>query len=174
MRSMARLLLSLTCALALLAGCGGGDDNGGGGGSGDALSKDEFVAQANKICREGEQKLTAVTKDSTAKIQQAKSAEEQKKMVADVLEDTAKQYDPYLERLRDLKAPDELSDGWDKFLGGVTDAFDLIPDLADATRDGDEDKLKELTDKFTKIAGDTRPFAQTNGLKDCLPDNSTS
>lgn len=169
MRCMTRALLTLTFALALLAGCGGGDDGGGGG---DALSKDEFVSEANKICREGEQRITEVTKDSQEKIQQAKSPEDQQKVVADVLEDTAKQYDPFLARLRDLKPPQELSAGWDKFVNGVGDAFDTIPELADATRDGDRQKLEDLTKKFTKIADDTRPFAQTNGLDDCLPDNS--
>jgi hypothetical protein len=165
---MTRALLILTLALALLAGCGGGDDDGGG----DSLSKADFVSQANKICREGEQRITEVTKDSQAKIAQAKTTEEQQKVVADVLEDTAKEYDPYLERLDDLEPPQELAAGWDKFIGGVGDAFDLIPELADATRDGDREKLEELTKQFTDIAEDTRPFAETNGLDDCMPDNS--
>ena len=93
-------------------------------------------------------------------------------MVGDVLEDTAKQYDPYLERLDDLQPPEELAAGWDKFLAGVGDAFDLIPELAEATRDGDREKLQDMTNQFTDIADDTRPFAQTNGLDDCLPENS--
>jgi hypothetical protein len=169
---MTRALLTLTFALALLAGCGGGDDGGGSGGGGDALSKGDFVAEANKICREGEQRITEVTKDSQTKIQQAKSEEEQRKVIADVLEDTAEEYDPFLERLKDLNPPQELSADWDKFVGGVSDAFDLIPDLADATRDGDRDKLEELTAKFTEIGDDTRPFAQTNKLDDCLPDSA--
>jgi hypothetical protein len=169
---MTRALLLLTLALALLAGCGGGDDGGGGGGGGSALSKDKFVSDANKICREGEQKITEVSKGAPEKVQQAKTTEEQQKVIADVLEDTAKEYDPYLARLNDLNPPQELSAGWDEFIGGVGDAFDLIPELADATRAGDRDKLKELTARFTKIADDTRPFAQTNRLDDCMPDNS--
>ena len=76
-----------------------------------------------------------------------------------MLESTAKEYDPYLEQLKDLNPPQELSDDWDKFVGGVSEAFDLIPELADATRDGDREKLQELTDQFTKIGDDTRPFA---------------
>jgi hypothetical protein len=169
---MTRALLTLTLAFALLAGCGG-DDEGGEGGGGDALSKKEFVAEANKICSDGEKKITETTQDSQEKIQQAGSQEEQQKVVADVLEDTAKEYDPYLERLDNLKPPQELEDGWDKFITGVRDAFDLIPELADATRDGDREKLEDLTKQFTEIAEDTRPFAQTNGLDECLPDNTT-
>jgi hypothetical protein len=170
---MARWLLTVVCALALLAGCGG-DDNSGGGGGGSELSQDELVSKANEICREGATKINAKAQEIQKKIQEAKGAEEQQKAVADVLEETAKEYDPYLEQLHDLKPPADLSDDWNKFLAGVDKAFDLIPDLADATRSGDRAKLQDLTTQFTQIAGDTRPFAQKYQLNDCLPDNGTS
>jgi hypothetical protein len=171
---MTRTLLTLGVALALVAGCGGGDDNnggGGGGGGGDTLSQDELVSKANQICREGSQKINAKAQEIQSKIQDAKSAEEQQKAVADVLEDTAKEYDPYLDQLRDLQPPDNLKDDWNDFMAGIDKAFGLIPDLADATRDGDRDKLQDLTDQFTQIAGDTRPFAQKYKLDECLPEN---
>jgi hypothetical protein len=167
---MKRTLLALAFALALVAGCGGGDDNGG---SGDqTLSRDEFVSQANAICREGEEKINAKAQEIQGKLQQANGVKEQQQVVADVLEDTAKEYDPYLERLGKLKPPEELAADWKKFLEGVNEAFDLIPDLADATRKGDRDKLSQLTTKFSQIAGDTRPFAEKYELNDCLPENS--
>jgi uncharacterized phage infection (PIP) family protein YhgE len=171
---MSRLLLIVAFGFALLAGCGGGDDGGGSGG-GNALSKDEFVTQANKICREGAAKINAKTKEAQQKLQDAgNSAEAQQNAIADVLESTAKEYDPYLAQLRELNPPSELSADWDKFLSGIGDAFNLIPDLADATRNGDENKLSDLTTKFSQIAGDTRPFAQKYRLDDCLPENSPS
>jgi hypothetical protein len=171
---MIRVLLALALGLALLAGCGGDDDDSGGGG-GDAMSREEFVSEANKICREGEEKINAKAQEVQQKIQDAgSSAEDQQKAVADVLEETAKEYDPYLDRLGDLKPPEDLQADWDKFLAGVNDAFELIPDLADATRDGDPDKLSDLTTRFSQIAGDTRPFAQKYELDDCLPDNPAS
>jgi hypothetical protein len=172
---MTRWLLTLGVALALLAGCGGGDDkgggDGGGGGGGDALSQEELVSQANKICRDGSAKINEKAKDVQEKVQQADSAEEQQKVVADVLEDTAKAYDPYLDQLHDLNPPSNLEAEWNKFMDGIDKAFDLIPDLADATRDGDRNKLQDLTDQFTQIAGDTRPFATKYKLDDCLPEN---
>jgi hypothetical protein len=159
---MARLLIAVV--LVALAGCGGGDG---------APSKEQFVADANRICREGERKVAETTKDQQAKIQQAGSAEDQQKVVADALEAAAKEYEPYMDRLRGLKPPEELAGGWDRFLDGVQEAFALIPELADATRDGDREKLSDLTTRFSQIAGDTRPFAQDNGLDDCLPENGT-
>jgi hypothetical protein len=167
---MKRTLLTLALALALVAGCGGGDDSGG---SGDqTLSRDEFVSQANEICRQGEEKINAKAQEIQGKLQQANGVKEQQQAVADVLEDTAKEYEPYLARLGSLKPPEELAGDWKKFLDGVNEAFDLIPDLAAATRKGDRNKLSELTTKFSQIAGDTRPFAQKYELNDCLPENS--
>jgi len=169
---MTRPLLLLVLTASLLAGCGGGDDKGGGGS--DTLSQQEFVSQANQICKEGAEKINAKTQEVQGKIQRAKTASEQQKAVADVLEETAKEYDPYLARLGDLKPPQDIADDWQKFLDGVNSAFDLIPDLADATRKGDRSKLSELTTRFSQIAGDTRPFAQKYQLDQCLPENSPS
>lgn len=163
-------------ALAMLVGCGGDDSDGGGGGGGgggDEMTQEEFVSEANKICREGSEKVNAKAQEIQKKIQDAGSdIEAQQKAVADVLEDTAKVYDPYLDRLHDLNPPEDIQGDWDKFMSGIDKAFDLIPELADATRDGDRDKLQDLTTDFTKIAGDTRPFATKYKLTDCLPENS--
>jgi hypothetical protein len=176
---MARLLLILTFGLAILSGCGGDDDDGGGGGGGggggDELTQEEFVSEANKICREGSEKVNAKAQEIQEKIQEAGAdVEAQQKAVAEVLEDTAKEYDPYLDQLGDLNPPENIQADWDKFLDGINKAFDLIPELADATRDGDRNKLQDLTDDFTKIASDTRPFASKYKLDDCLPENSTT
>jgi hypothetical protein len=150
----------LVLTLALLAGCGGGDDGGG-------PTKDRFVADANRICREGEQRIAEVSREQQARLREAAG---DRRVIAEVLETTTKAYEPYLERLRGLEAPSELQEGWTKFLDGVGEAFDLIPELADATRERDRETLAELTSEFSEIADDTRPFAQQNGLSDCLPD----
>ena len=150
----------LVVTLALLAGCGGGDGDGG-------PSKERFVADANRICREGEARIADVTREQQKRLRDAAG---DRGVIADVLEATAAAYEPYFERLRALDAPGELEEGWTKVLDGVGEAFDLIPELADATRDRDRATLAELTAKFSAIADDTRPFAQQNGLSDCLPD----
>ena len=77
-----------------------------------------------------------------------------------------------MDRLRALDPPADLDANWDDFLDGVEHAFDLIPDLADATRNGDQKRLTELSEEFTQIARDTRPFAEDNRLDDCLPDRT--
>jgi hypothetical protein len=159
---MTRLALLLLLALGLLAGCGGGDDS----------STEEFVADANRICREGAKKLEEVTREQQEELGQLDSLEQQQEAVAAALERSAEEYQPYMERLRALEPPDDLADGWDDFLGGVEEAFDLIPDLAEATRGSDRERLRELSEEFTRIARETRPFAEDHRLDDCLPDQT--
>jgi hypothetical protein len=165
---MTRLLLTLAIVLATSTGCGGGDEGGSGGG--DRSSREEFVADVNAICRDGEEKVDEIARSGRREIQQASSQAERRDVVGDLLEQTAEEYQPYLDRLRDLQPPDDLADEWSSFLDGITEAFELIPELADATRDNDEEKLSELTRTFSDLAQDTRPFAERTGLDDCLPD----
>jgi hypothetical protein len=165
---MTRLLLALAVGVAALTGCGGGDDGGSDGNGGP--SREEFVADANAICRDGEQKIQEISRDGQREIQQAPSDEQARRAVGDLLERTIEEYRPYLDRLRELEPPNDLAQDWSKFLARITEAFELIPELADATRENDEEQLSELTTKFSEIAEDTRPFAERTGLDDCLPD----
>jgi hypothetical protein len=157
---MTHRLLFLTLVLLVLAGCGGGDNS----------STEDFVADANRICREGGQRLQEVTREQQEAAGRPDSLEEQQQAVADALEATAEAYAPYMDRLRALEPPSDLAEPWTEFLDGVERAFDLIPDLADATRGNDRDRLRELSTEFTRIARETRPFAEEHRLDDCLPD----
>jgi len=165
---MTRSLLVLV--LALLAGCGGGDDGGEADGGDAGPTREEFVAEANKICRDGEQQLTELTEQAQEKIREAQTPEEQQRAVADVLDASVEEYQPVLDRLRAVEAPEPLREEWSAFLDDIQEGFDRFPELAEATREGDRERLSELTAEFTRIASDTRPFAERNGLEDCLPD----
>src|SRR5918999_5926168 len=95
---MTRRLLLFALALPLLAGCGGGDGS----------SNEAFVADANRICREGEAKIQEITREQQDTAGKPESLEQQRQTVAKVLESTAEAYAPYLERLRALDPPSDL------------------------------------------------------------------
>jgi len=157
---MTRLALFLSIAIVLVAGCGGGDNS----------STEDFVADANRICREGEKRLEEVTREQQEAVDELDSLEEQQEAVATALERSAEAYAPYMERLRALQPPSDLAEGWTSFLDGVERAFELIPELADATRANQRETLRDLSQEFTQIARETRPFAEDHRLDDCLPD----
>lgn len=139
----------LRAALALLivlAGCGG--DGGG------EPSRERFVADANRICREGE---AAVSRRFDAE-----------RSTPDTLRAVADAYEPYLERLRALRPPPDLEGQWDAFLDDVEAGFALLPEIARAAQDEDADALQRIAERASDIANRTRPFAQRHGLEDCL------
>jgi len=145
---MARALLVALALAAVLAGCGSGD-------GGNDASREDFVADANAICRDGEREIAG-------KFDAEQPTPESLKRLADA-------YDPYLERLRALDPPRELEPGWREFVAGVDEGFELLPDLAEAAEARDEERLRKISERAEEIADDTRPFAQTNGLDGCLP-----
>jgi hypothetical protein len=157
---MTRRLVFVVLVLTVAAGCGGGDNG----------STDDFVADANQICREGAAEIQEVTREQQEAAGELDSLEKQRQAVATTLERTAEAYAPYMDRLRALDPPSDLAESWTSFLEDVERAFDLIPDLADATRSGNQKRLAELSEEFTQIARETRPFAEDNRLDDCLPD----
>jgi hypothetical protein len=152
MRRLALLVLAL-------AGCGG---------SGPSI--DEFTAEANRVCRDGEASVARIVEEERERIEREGGDTDPEQAAADVLERATEEYEPYMDRLRAVEAPDDLKDDWDAFLDRIEEAFGLFPRLAEATRSGDREELTELTTRFARIAGDTRPFAQRHGLDDCLPE----
>jgi hypothetical protein len=150
---MRRLVVVVVVAL-VLAGCGGSSDP----------SERAFVDEANRICREGEAKVSEI-------VREAPRTGDPEEVAADTLRRASEAYEPLLARLRDLDAPDDLRDDWSQFLDGIDEAFALFPRLAEATRTEDREELIALSERFDEIAGETRPFAEQHNLDDCLPEN---
>jgi hypothetical protein len=143
MRRLAVLLLLV------LAGCGG---SGG-------PSHEEFAAQANRICREGQARVTEIAEQV-----EGRRPEE----VADAIEQASDEFDPVLRRLRGLEAPEDIRNDWDAFLADIGEATELLGQVADAVRSGDREQGAELAARYEEIARQTRPFAQQYNLDACL------
>jgi hypothetical protein len=136
-------------AVVLAAGCGGSDDP----------SHEEFAAEANRICREGEARVTALADE----VQGGRPEE-----VADAIDRAGEEFGPVLRRLRDLDAPEDIRADWDRFLDDIGEGTELLGQVADAVRTGDQAEGAELAARYEEIARRTRPFAEQHNLNSCL------
>jgi hypothetical protein len=145
--SMRRLVVVL--AVVVLAGCGGSGDP----------SHEEFAADVNRICREGEARVAAIAED----VQGRQPGE-----VADAIERAGDEFDPVLRRLRGLEAPEDLRADWNAFLDDIGAATDLLGQVAEAVRTGNREEGARLAERYEQIARQTRPFAEQYNLDGCL------
>lgn len=151
-----KLTVFVCCALAsgLIVACGGGDDDSGGGDSGgSALSKEEFVSQANEICTEGQQKLEQVQKDVQAKIQSDPT------QAANAIQDVVGQLVPVvretLSQISELNPPADLQSKLDEFTTKANDAVDQL--------ESDPTKITQGDNPFA----DLQPLATELGIQNC-------
>jgi hypothetical protein len=109
---------------ALLAGCGGGGSSDGGDVTAGDVSKDEYIAQANKICRESDDEFQKATEDLPDNPSQDEIVATIDDSIVPILRDT-------LDQLRALEAPqadvDELTGIYDGLQGEI-DAVDEDPE----------------------------------------------
>jgi len=167
----ARAILVATAA-AFAGGCGGGGEppppppvaeDG-------RLSRPELVRRANEICARSEAAVALATRRGREAIDEGKVTGSSDEVVADAVLTGARVIKPYQRRLRALKPPRNDARGWNRFLHRIEDAAALFPSLARAIRSSDGAKLSELNTKFSRIAAETRPYAEQYGLGKCLPE----
>src|SRR3712207_6005331 len=118
------VLLLLVCAVFALAACGGDDDD-------DGPSKDEFVEQADEICKNANEDLEAIEEPSTD--------DELVSYLNEAL-DLAEEVQGDLE---DVEPPDDVQDDWDKYLENTQEGLDIIEEARDQAEGGDTDAATE-------------------------------
>jgi hypothetical protein len=115
MKRNALLLLAGLLAAGLIAGgCGDDDDDGNGG---DALTKQEFIAQADALCSSEDQKVDQAAEQLG---KNASQAEQQAFITATALPNIQVQIDG----IRDLGAPEGEEDQVNDFLDTAQEALD--------------------------------------------------
>ena len=143
--------LAVLVVLLAAAGCGG---SGG-------PSHEEFAAEANRICREGEARVSALADEV-----EGRRPEE----VADAIEQAGQEFDPVLARLRRLEAPEDIRSDWNAFLDDIDQAAGLLGEVADAVRTGNREEGTALAARYEELARQTKPFAEQYNLDSCLSD----
>jgi hypothetical protein len=132
-----------------LAGCGGGD------GGGDRLSRDEFVAQADAICKDYEARLDELGAPQT----QEELAEFADKSVPIAQEGQ--------EKLAELNPPEDLQDEYDDWLEQGDKAVDIVQRLERAAADGDQQEIQEIAQEAEAADQRSQELAATLGFSEC-------
>lgn len=121
------LAAALVIVLVMAAGCGGG-----GGGGGDELTADEYSAQLNAICEKFNKKQD--------EIGEPQSLED----VAELGPKFLDEFDNAIAEVEDLNPPSELEEPHNEFVETGKQQRDLLQQVVDAAKDGDEAKAQEL------------------------------
>lgn len=131
------LIAAVIVAALLVAGCGGGDDSS----DGKSISKQEFVAKADAICKEGSKQMEAelfkfLRQSQAGGSLRKPSVEQNEKFIVTVLIPTLRQE---IEELKTLGVPagdDEKVDAWIAALEeGLETAEDETETVAAGTSD---------------------------------------
>ena len=145
------LLLSLAGLAALaLAGCGGGGDTAGG-----TLTKAEFVAQANAICKDYDARIDAL--GDPGSIEDLVGLAEKAKPIAE----------DGVARLRALKAPENLQASYDEYLATGDANIELLVQLGEAAKSGDVAAIEKIGTEGEENADKAHGIAAELGLTDC-------
>ena len=153
MKRNALWLLVLALAMSLIAaGCGDDDDDGDGGG--DAPTKEEFIAEADQVCSDGDAEIEAAAEETFGQSNQPPTPAEQEQFASE-------QVIPNIE---------EQVDGVDELTPPEGDE-DEIQAIVDAANEG-LDAGRDDPSLFTEQAGEdplaeASRLAQDYGLKVC-------
>ena len=146
--------LAVFAACMLAAGCGN-DDGGDGAAESQRLTKEEYIAQADAICKEANDRIAALP--------EPQSTDELAVLGQQVLDIGQEE----LDRLRALQPPaaDEAT---------VNGAYDLIEqqlgvaaDLVNAAGDGELGQVQELLDQGEQLNDQADQIARDYGLEEC-------
>ncbi len=141
-------LAVLVAALALTA-CGSS------GGSGDQLSKDDLVKQADAICKDVSKKLNNVPSPKSS----ADLADYGNK-ASSIISDGAGQLD-------DLKPSDSDKATYDAFISAAKKQSDLAGQLADAAKSSDQTKIRSILAQAKASDVKGKAAAQKLGMTAC-------
>jgi len=137
-------------AIALIAGCGGGGDS-------DSLSADEFRTQADAVCADTDRQIDGLTEPTSGD------------QVLAFLRAGLPIQQAQLDRLKALKAPDELKADFDSALGLLEQQSTAIDSAADRIEAGEDAEavLTEVNGGIESLGDEADAKAKALGLTVC-------
>ena len=141
----------------VLAACGGDDSSGG---SGEPLTQEEFIAAADAICTEADEKSDALG--------EPESLDD----ATQLLRDGVAIFEEQLDGLRDLTPPEELSASMDRAVELLGQVNDSITEAADAFEAGELADAEEILDGIEPVSDELDQIAADIGLEACGSDSA--
>jgi hypothetical protein len=148
-------LAGCAVALALAAGCGG--DGGAGG-----FSREEFVAELDRICA-----------DFNAK-QEEIGEPESLQDVAELGPQVEREFDSAVEHIRDLgEPPEEIEGAVDRFLEIADEQRRLLGEIVLAAEENDLERAQEVAEQGEELNDEADEIADELGAESCAEDLAT-
>jgi gas vesicle protein len=133
----------------LAAGCAGGE----------ALTKEQYVSKVNAMCEDFSEKEKEIGEPQT---------------LADLVEKGPLILEEFekaiVDKVRNLKAPDEIADQADRLVDLADQQRDVIAELIDAAKDSDFAKVRELVWKNEALNKEANSVARELGAEACAED----
>jgi hypothetical protein len=128
----------------------------GGCGEGDRPSRQEFVRDATEICSPLQRELEALPQP-----QSLSDLGTYARRAGDLAEGG-------LERLRELRPPEELERPFERYLARAEQVVDLLDDLETAAANDELDEAQRLTRQIAEV-DDAKSLARAAGIPACEP-----
>jgi hypothetical protein len=145
--------LTLLAAVAGLAGCGGGD----GGETSTQLTKAEFVAKGDGICREGDERYAHAQQNPPT------TAAGNAALTEKLIQITNDQ----LSQIRALDAPADVQPALDRYLHAREQGVGILEQALSAARDNDAPAYAAAQAKMAAGQVDRLRLAQAVGFSEC-------
>lgn len=140
-----RLLLPALALAATVAGCAGG---------GERLSRAEFVAQATAICSRAEERVGALPQPETTE------------EVGTYAREARAITEEGVSALRELEPPEELEDGFDRYLEQADEVVALLGELERSATAGDDAEAQRISGRI-QDAAEAGAAARAAGIPEC-------
>lgn len=172
---MRRYLLPIfILGILALAGCGGSSDDPSdptstetaAGTQGESLSKTEYIAEADQICKKAQEDAASMESQFT-QLSEGISNPKQAKELADLLGELTAHTKREVAQLKALEPPPADAEVVNSFFAAVEDRIATGEDFADAVEDGDQSRVNSLNKQGSSQRTKSTSIAQRYGFKVC-------
>ncbi|HET7444730.1 MAG TPA: hypothetical protein VFJ57_08740 [Solirubrobacterales bacterium] len=166
-------LAGLFAALAALAGCGGSDSDSTAaetatGGTSEALTKAEFIEQADAICEDHASEREELQEQAAELAEEVNAGSDQaREELADLLAEAAGSAEAEYGELQDLTPPPSDASLIGNMLSTADDQVGLTEEAVDALREKDYKTFSALTVETGKLKAKATAIAVAYGLEVC-------